>query len=78
MCIIHCIFYIIRLSLRSVSSIVQYIPDSASGHHAAVEVFRLIDQALLRQLHPKGSHQFSHADGVPINPIKSLTLDTKQ
>ncbi|CAE7460723.1 Abcb5 [Symbiodinium sp. CCMP2592] len=28
----------------SVSSIVQYIPDSASGYHAAVEVFRLMDQ----------------------------------
>jgi len=36
--------FCVVFGVMSVSSIVQYIPDSASGHHAAVEVFRLIDQ----------------------------------
>ena len=30
---------------RSVSTLSQYLPDSASGHIAVAEVFRLIDQA---------------------------------
>jgi len=36
--------FCVVFGVMSVSSIVQYIPDSASGHHAAMEVFRLIDQ----------------------------------
>ena len=34
---------------RSISAIVQYIPDSASGRVAAMEVFRLVDQASQRE-----------------------------
>ncbi|CAE7699983.1 PGY2, partial [Symbiodinium pilosum] len=36
--------FCVVFGVMSISSIVQFIPDQASGHHAAVEVFRLIDQ----------------------------------
>ncbi|CAE7732669.1 ABCB1 [Symbiodinium pilosum] len=36
--------FCIVFGVMAVSSIVQYIPDTASGYHAAGEVFRLIDQ----------------------------------
>ena len=36
--------FCVVFGVSSVSSIVQFIPDSASGYHAAAEVFRLIDQ----------------------------------
>lgn len=36
--------FCVVFGVMSVSSIVQYIPDSASGYHSAKEVFRLVDQ----------------------------------
>mmetsp|Transcript_59240 Transcript_59240/g.138753 ORF Transcript_59240/g.138753 Transcript_59240/m.138753 type:complete len:452 (+) Transcript_59240:1896-3251(+) len=36
--------FCVVFGVMSVSSVVQYIPDSASGHFAALEVFRLVDQ----------------------------------
>mmetsp|Transcript_74346 Transcript_74346/g.177339 ORF Transcript_74346/g.177339 Transcript_74346/m.177339 type:complete len:1235 (-) Transcript_74346:315-4019(-) len=36
--------FCVMFGVMSVSTIVQFIPDSASGYHAATEVFRLIDQ----------------------------------
>ncbi|CAE6964952.1 ABCB1 [Symbiodinium sp. CCMP2592] len=36
--------FCVMFGVMSVSTIVQFIPDSASGYHAASEVFRLIDQ----------------------------------
>ncbi|OLP86924.1 Multidrug resistance protein 1 [Symbiodinium microadriaticum] len=36
--------FCVVFGVMSVSSIVQYIPDSASGYLAAAEVFRLVDQ----------------------------------
>ncbi|CAE7173775.1 ABCB1 [Symbiodinium microadriaticum] len=36
--------FCVMFGVMSVSTIVQFIPDSASGYHAAAEVFRLIDQ----------------------------------
>jgi len=43
---------------RSVSTLSQYLPDSASGHLAVTEVFRLIDQAGPR--HPMGPEGISN------------------
>ena len=36
--------FCVVFGVMSVSSIVQYIRDSASGHHAATEVFGFIDK----------------------------------
>ena len=36
--------FCVVFGVASVSSIVQFIPESASGYYAAMEVFRLVDQ----------------------------------